>query len=365
MRGRSDPRSLVDALAPGSAREPVTIAGYDSALWAFLAVTAEGSGAPIDYRLTGLMSDSSPSTIPVLGFLRRRLHSLSAPNTGASASQRRMLARWGFTPAGEGVWENPPTATFRVAEETGLLADPGEVEVLDGDSAYRYFCSSVPELKRAVGLLHHEAGTYEWLKRSLRSGDVVYDIGANIGLYTIVAASGVGPSGHVFAFEPHGANVPSLLRNVDLNAVDHSVTVVSTPLADASGFEKFVYDSLSAGNGTSGLQSAREGGELENGEVKAVMSIDDLLARGVIQPASLVKIDLKGVPAVLRGMSGLLSSDRPPRSLQIEVAPHDESAVTQLMEGSGYTVADEHVSTLGQQRASRGEGYVRNVVFER
>jgi FkbM family methyltransferase len=310
------------------------------------------------------MSEASPSTIPVLGLLRRRLHAISAPRTGAAASQQRLLARWGFTPAGEGVWEKPP-ATFRAAEEAGLLAYPGEVEILDGDSAYRYFCSSVQEFKRAAGLLDHEAGTYAWLKRSLKSGDVVYDIGANIGLYTVVAGRGVGPGGRTYAFEPHGANVPSLLRNIELNDLNGIATVISTPLADTSGFEKFIYDSLGAGNGTSGLESARRGGGMENGEVKAVVSVDDLLAQGVIEPASLVKVDLKGVPAVLRGMSGLLQSNRPPRSLQIEVAPHDETAILETMGASGYSATDEHVSTLGQKRASVGESYVRNVIFER
>lgn len=287
---------------------------------------------------------------------------MSAPQIGMVASQRRALARWGFTRKETDVWEKPHMR-FEFASEPQGLPHSGRLDVTDADSAYAFDCSSVQELKRAAGLLDHEAGTYAWLKDSIRSGDIVYDIGANIGLYTIVSGRRVGPDGHVYAFEPHAANVPRLMRNMEINDLVSVATCISVPLADAPGYDVFVYDSLEAGNGTSGLKSARRNETGEGGEVKAVTSIDELLRCGVIRPPSLVKLDLKGVPSVLRGMEGLLSSDERPRGLQVEVSDRDESEITEAMAAHGYAIVDSHLSSLGERRAAAQEAHVRNLVF--
>lgn len=245
------------------------------------------------------------------------------------------------------------------------LAHPGRLEVTDERHVYVFFCSSVQEFKRAAGLLHHEAGTYNWLKGALEAGDVVYDIGANIGLYTILSGRHVGEEGHVYAFEPHAANVPSLMRNIAINDLSHVATPISLPLTDSSGYDTFVYDSLGAGNGTSGLSTARRGddGSMQR-ELKATASIDGLLSQGLIRPPALVKIDLKGVLAVLRGMVHLLSSDVRPRSIQVETSNSDHDAVVSFMGSCNYAAVDVHLTGSGQRRASKGQHHVRNVVFE-
>jgi predicted methyltransferase len=56
----------------------------------------------------------------------------------------------------------------------------------------------------------HVTGIGIWFRERLRPGDVVIDIGANVGDYTAFVATLVGPSGHVYAVEPAPANISTL-----------------------------------------------------------------------------------------------------------------------------------------------------------
>ena len=60
----------------------------------------------------------------------------------------------------------------------------------------------------------------ELVRAILRPGDVFVDGGANIGLFSLVAASRVGPAGRVLAFEPASSTRAQLSRNVTLNRFD-------------------------------------------------------------------------------------------------------------------------------------------------
>src|ERR1700687_1672184 len=64
------------------------------------------------------------------------------------------------------------------------------------------------------------------VRRIIRPGDVVIDVGANFGWYTTLLAELVGESGHVYSFEPVPAAHDRLVENVRLNQSDRRVKVV-------------------------------------------------------------------------------------------------------------------------------------------
>src|SRR5678815_6110374 len=101
-------------------------------------------------------------------------------------------------------------------------------------------CEDDIEVMRAQTLLTKEPGTIAWLEKHLRPDDVFYDIGANIGCYTLFAASRI-TTGHVYAFEPNVVNARSLMRNVEVNKLEARVTVVTVALYSASGWFPFPY----------------------------------------------------------------------------------------------------------------------------
>lgn len=82
-------------------------------------------------------------------------------------------------------------------------------------------------------------GTFERMERQflvdyLREGDIFVDVGANIGMFTLIASKRVGAKGHVFTFEPCSKAYSRLGENIDLNSLEN-VTCLQSALSDLSG----------------------------------------------------------------------------------------------------------------------------------
>lgn len=131
-------------------------------------------------------------------------------------------------------------------------------------------------------------GTYEANKqalfaRTVTHGSVVFDVGAHVGFYTLLASVLTGPSGRVFAFEPMPNNINHLRKHLRLNSVTN-VTVIEKAVADAAGAATFT-----ASN------SNFEGHLLLGGELKVeTVSLDELVERGVLPPPDFIKMDIEG-----------------------------------------------------------------------
>jgi hypothetical protein len=83
-----------------------------------------------------------------------------------------------------------------------------------------------------------EPGKLRAFCEAVRPGDVVYDVGAHVGLYTLLAARRVGPAGHVFAFEPSHRNLAHLHRHCTLNHAAN-VRIVEAAVSDIDGMLAF------------------------------------------------------------------------------------------------------------------------------
>ena len=90
------------------------------------------------------------------------------------------------------------------------------------------------ELCRLIYCRNFEATEREFVNHFLRPGDVFVDVGANIGLFTLIAASRVGPTGKVIAFEPTSKIYERLVGNVRLNRL-RNVDCVRSALSDHTG----------------------------------------------------------------------------------------------------------------------------------
>lgn len=165
----------------------------------------------------------------------------------------------------------------------------------------------------------------ELFQRLLRPGMTVVDGGAHVGLYTVLAARGVGPTGFVIAVEPDLYNLVALRVNVD-RAGAENVEVVAEALADGAGTARF-YEARST-IGSSLI-------ERDDTEARMVRTTSvDLLLRGRDVETLFVKLNIEGAePLALAGMRDVLS--RVERAaILIEVNPP-------LLEAAG-----ENVGTL-------------------
>jgi FkbM family methyltransferase len=145
-----------------------------------------------------------------------------------------------------------------------------------------------------------------WLADHLGPGDTFYDIGANIGFFTLLGRKLVGASGAVVAFEPLPANVEQLRRNVALNQF-RNVKVVATAVSGAEGVGVF-----SVGG------DARNTGKLvaHNSQGRSIRvpmaTIDATVKKDRLAPPTVMKIDVEGEEIeVLRGALETISGYRP------------------------------------------------------
>jgi len=139
-----------------------------------------------------------------------------------------------------------------------------------------------------------------FLQRFLRPGDVAADVGANIGVYSMLAASLVGPEGSVVAFEPDPLNVDRLRRQVQRNQLSQ-LHIVEAAVAERCS-ELF----LKAGKDS--LSSIAMGPS--EGIAVAAVSLDNYFESR--RPPIYIKVDVEGYEeAVVRGASSLMQRNFP------------------------------------------------------
>jgi FkbM family methyltransferase len=154
----------------------------------------------------------------------------------------------------------------------------------------------------------YEPRVFDYLKKRIQPGDVVFDVGAHVGLFTVLLARWVGPSGHVFAFEPTPVTRAALTDHLNLNEVANRVTVCPLAVSDKEG-KSFVYTVSNSPENT--LSPVH--GRLTNARAIPIemTTIDAFCASGKICP-NLIKIDIEGFELhALRGSKQTLIKHRP------------------------------------------------------
>ena len=156
---------------------------------------------------------------------------------------------------------------------------------------------------------------------ALKPGDIVVDIGANVGLHTMLAAGLVGPAGRVHAIEASPWIHARLLRNLAANGIDNVIVHHVAATAVEGPVQVFLHDESNLG-GTTIIagEAARSGAPPEavvpGRPVPQIVPIDDLLA------ARLIKIDVEGAEwLVLQGLAPVLPRLHPDCAILLEVKP--------------------------------------------
>ena len=189
-------------------------------------------------------------------------------------------------------------ARRRLQDPTGT---PPQVAALEG---FRILASP-DDLAVGVDVL---AGCYEpdvvaVFRQVLRPGMTVIDVGANIGVFTMLAASLVGPSGRVLAVEPNPLNARMAEASRRLNGFDH-VTVLQAAAGPGAGMLAI---NTSFSNGTT---AAIDDGQVMQADTVACVAVDQVAPAG--RRVDLVKLDVEGAEyTALQGCRRLLRRDRP------------------------------------------------------
>jgi FkbM family methyltransferase len=153
-----------------------------------------------------------------------------------------------------------------------------------------------------------EAGTLHTIRKCLRQNDVFIDIGANIGLMSLLASRLIGEKGKVFAFEPESETFAILERNIEMNRITN-VRTFRIALGSASTTE-IIYSNLDRSRGSASLIKTQGNSE---GVPIQVETLDKFITTNQVADIRMMKIDVEGWELeVLRGARQLLSSHYAP-----------------------------------------------------
>ena len=188
-----------------------------------------------------------------------------------------------------------------------------------------------------------EPNTLKWID-SMPQNSVFWDVGANIGIYSVYAAKRV--SAITYSFEPSVFNLEILARNIFLNRLGSLITIIPLPLTDHLGINKFQMSSIAQGSALSSFGSSLD----QHGKPLDVVFEYSMLGITMNQAHELLhlplpdflKIDVDGIEhLILGGGSDILSSVK---SVLIEISDDyfEQSNQTSLyLRNAGLKLVDK------------------------
>ncbi len=172
--------------------------------------------------------------------------------------------------------------------------------------------------------------------KSVKKGDTVFDIGANVGYYTILASKLIGAKGKVYALEPDRKNIELLKKNIELNNC-LNVEVVPLALGAENKISYFLSDRANPGESRISEKVTKQ--------LVQVKTLDKLVKEKSIKKIDVIKLDVEGGEVdVLRGAKNLIATSK---NLNIFVECNlktlkefgeDKTALIAFLKGSGFDI---------------------------
>jgi FkbM family methyltransferase len=201
------------------------------------------------------------------------------------------------------------------------------------------------------------------LEKTLKTAHTFYDIGANIGYFSLMASNIIGSSGKVYAIEASPKNVSSLQQNILLN--NHSNIIVYP-----YGLSHHTGSGLINQHAESGMSSFLPNFKTEEQYTVPLIPLDELIRAEHLQPPDVIKIDVEGMELdVIRGMKSTLSANRH-ITLLVEITAEflesqgdSEIELYKILFDYGFRKS-QLIHPVAYQHAGK-TGYQTNVLFEK
>ena len=234
------------------------------------------------------------------------------------------------------IYRSPVTRQLFHKLLAALRCDRSRVRTVLGQKMNINPSRSILEMKLAL-LRMYEPEVVDYFHAQVPRDSVVVDIGANIGLFTLVAAEIVGPEGRVIAYEPHPETYKELCENVARNGYSN-VLPVQAAISNAPGMLRMnVFTDCD-------LNSVACTADLGVVEVPA-FTLDDSLSGHGLAHCDLIKMDIEGAEwFALRGMDRTLERNPNVRLLielhnpQIRALGGQPEILLQLLADRGFAL---------------------------
>ena len=274
---------------------------------------------------------------------------------------RLLLSSFRRPPPADAGKPSAPTLTLEEYQslEPHLIVREGDIEVV-------FATPNIAAKFRVDTLRSKEPDTIEWIA-GFQHDDILVDIGANVGMYTIWAAKTRGV--RVYAFEPESQNYALLYRNIMLNGLSEQVVGYCLALSDEQACSRLYLNDFMAGGSchTFGekLDYRLEHRESRYSQGCISATLDQLVAGGAVPAPTHIKIDVDGLEhKVLHGCRSVLADPRL-KSVLVEINTNLElhRNIIRDMTALGFGYSGAQVA-----KALRSEGTfagVGNHIFRR
>jgi FkbM family methyltransferase len=174
--------------------------------------------------------------------------------------------------------------------------------------------------------------TCEWIKDYYKKGDVIYDIGANIGAVSLISAFYLEKDCKIYAFEPLPSTYGTLFENIMLNNCDKIITPINTALSNK--MERDQFHLTSTGSGSSGHSVSGSAVHIKNNEKILnilTQTLDNFVDFYHIEQPNHIKIDVDGHDyEVLMGGEKNILNNKSLKTILIEKNNKEEKIRTLL-----------------------------------
>ncbi|NEQ40209.1 MAG: FkbM family methyltransferase [Okeania sp. SIO3I5] len=205
-----------------------------------------------------------------------------------------------------------------------------------------------------------EEDTVVWMETFLKPGEIMYDIGANVGAYSLVAAKLYEDPVKVYAFEPACDNFLKLCKNISFNKCTHNAFPFGIALSDETKVEIFNYKAIAYGGSHHALGKPVNNTHEEFKPALSVPTIswriDDLIEQMKFPVPNHIKIDVDSIEfEILKGAEKTLSNPQV-KSINVEQHEQDVEKVIEMLDKKNFRLNSEH------QRTTK---HMKNYVFVR
>ena len=218
-------------------------------------------------------------------------------------------------------------------------------------SQLKFYCPNSIIEWRVNNLISKEPKTIEWINNFNGEKIVFWDVGANIGVYSIYAALKHLDKIKVNSFEPSTSNLRILSRNININNYSEQIEIVQLPLFN----NKLEFNKMNESRFIEGgalhsfsVDYNYKGKKYKiNNMYKIIgVSLDFLIDNNVLSPPNYLKIDVDGTEhLILDGAKNILASEDRPKEILIELHKEFEdqySKVFNIMKKNNYELIDSY-----------------------
>jgi FkbM family methyltransferase len=219
---------------------------------------------------------------------------------------------------------------------------------------------------RAKTFSSKEPETLSWIDEFGGNG-AFYDIGANIGLYSLYYAST--KSGNVYSFEPSVFNLELLAKNIYLNGFNNQIKIIANPLSNNNSFANFSFSSIEEGSALAAFGVNFDQNGSRNKPIFCYqtlgLSLDNLIRwKLIIEKPQIMKIDVDGIEHLILSGAIKILRDNNLKSILVEINeafPFQKNKIEKILYSSGFILRTNKFNS----KKSTEMSYIHNQIWVR